>query len=152
VRQQHSEAALAQLGGGVAEAAADPLEGGLHQHPARPRRALGDELQLALAHAPDQLVAQLGAAAQLERDGRGRDRAAQLNHAGVDLDRVGDTEVGPRVWRDHDRAGAIGDGRAGQLEAGRHVGWAIVHAGEQMEVKVGVWHPRSGSASRRVIR
>jgi len=56
------------------------------------------------------------------------------------------------VRRDHDRAGAVGDGRAGQLEAGLHVGGAVVHAGEQVKVKVGVWHHRSGSASRGDIR
>ena len=152
VRDQHAEAALTQLCGGVVEAAADALERGFHQHPARPRWPLRDQLQLALAHAADQLVAELRAAAHLERDRRGVERAAQLHHAGVDLDRVGDAEVGAEVRRHDDRAGALGDGRAGELEAGLHVGGPVVHVGEQVEVQVGVWHHRSASASRSGIR
>ncbi len=152
VRDQHAEAALTQLGGGVVEVAAYSLEWGLHQHPARARGALRDQLELALAHAADQLVAKLRSAVQLELDARVRERAAQLDDAGVNLDRVGEPEVGARVRGDHDRARALGDGRAGELEAGLHVGGTVVHAGEQVEVKVGVCHHRSGSATRRGIR
>jgi hypothetical protein len=40
----------------------------------------------------------------------------------------------------HDRAGALGYRRAGQLEAGVHVRRTVIDSGKQMEVKVGVWH------------
>jgi hypothetical protein len=44
------------------------------------------------------------------------------------------------VGGDDDRPGAFGDRRAGELEAGVHVGRAVVDPGKQVEVKVDVWH------------
>ena len=92
-----------------------------------------------------------------QRTSSGMPRAAsaraQLDHAGVDLDRVGEPEVGAHVRGDHDRARALGDGRAGELEAGLHVGGTVVDAGEQVEVKVGVCHHRCsiGDAPRHPV-
>ena len=97
VRDQHAEAALTQLGGGVVEVAADALERGLHQHPARPRGALRDQLELALAHAADQLVAELRAAAQLELESRA---AASAPRSSMTRAWISTASVTPRSARE----------------------------------------------------
>ena len=58
----------------------------------------------------------------------------------MDLDGVGEPEVGAHVRGGHHRAGALRYGRAGQLEAGVHVRRTVIDSGKQVEVKVGVWH------------
>jgi hypothetical protein len=85
-------------------------------------------------------VAQLATAADLQRYARRLEPEAQFQHAGMDLDGVGEAEVGTHVGGGHHRAGALRHRRAGQLEAGVHVRRTVIDSREQMEVKVGVWH------------
>jgi len=119
----------------------DAVERRLDQQPAEARRSLREQLQLALTQRAHQLVAQLSAAPHLQRDAGGRQRAAELEHSGVDLDRVGQAEVGAHVRGHHDGRAAVRDRRPAQLEAGVHVGRAVVDSGKQVEVQVDVCHP-----------
>jgi hypothetical protein len=87
-------------------------------------------------------VTELAAAAHLQRDAGGRQRGAQLEHARVDLDGVGQAEVGAHVRRRHHRAHPVGDRAPGQVEAGVHVSRPVVDPGKQVEVQVHVSHAR----------
>jgi hypothetical protein len=97
-------------------------------------------------------VTELGAAAQLERDPLGHDRLAKRLQAGGKLADVRD-EVTPHVRGDDHRAGAGGSRRGRQLERVGDRRRAVVDAGEQVEVEVGVHDLRSSlgaSGERRV--
>ena len=136
VRDEHAEAALAQLGRRLVEVGVDAVERRLDQHPAPAGRTVREQLQLALAQPGDHVVPELAAAAHLERDRGGGERRAHLQHARVHLDGVRQPEVGADVRRgDHGR-GAVGHGRPGQLEALVHVRGAVVDPGQQMEVEI----------------
>ncbi len=123
--------------GGVAEAAADALERGLHAGPSAPGWALARVSSSSLWRMrPTSSWPSSRAAAHLERIAAAS--APRSSRRGRGSRRVGDAEVRADVRRHDDRAGALGDGRAGELEAGLHVGRAVVDAGQQVEVKVGV--------------
>ena len=140
VCHEHAETAIAQLRGGFVEVRADPVERHLHEQPARPGRPLRDQLQLALAHPADQLVVQLAPQRTSSGIAGGVEREPQLQHASVDLDRVGDAGARAYVRSGDDRVGALGDRRLGEVEAGVHVARAVVDPGKQMEVKIDVRH------------
>ncbi len=140
MRDEHAEAALAQLAGGGAEVGSDAVKGGLDEYPAPLRRTLGEQLQLALAHASDHLVAQLTPAADVELDPLAGQREAQLQDARVDLDGVGQAQVGADVRGRNHRGRAVGHRRAGELQAGGQVVRTVVDIGQQVEVEVDVGH------------
>ena len=132
MRQQDAESTVAQLGGSVEQLLAEAAEGHLEQHPARARGAVGDQFELVVAERRDRMRLELTAAVHLERDALAGQRLAQLAHAVRQLAhrhvlhvRSGDDPLGAGQHR-------LARVRERLLECVR----AVVHAGEQMAVKV----------------
>ena len=148
VREEHAEAALAQLGGGGVEGLADRAGTGSPPAASARRAGPGRGVELALAEPSDHVVAQLAAAAHLERDAGGGQRGAQL---GREL-WISRGSVLPRSSRTCGVATSVdvpvGHGGPGQLEALGQVGRPVVDAGQEVEVQVDV-HLSSSFGSRR---
>ena len=92
---------------------------------ARPGGPCASSSSSLLAQAADHLVAELAAAADLERDPGRRERRAQLDHTRARISTASVTsEVGAHVGRGHDGAGALGTAararsRLSSMSAGR---------------------------------
>src|ERR671917_71718 len=74
VGDEHAEAVRTELRRGGVEVLADAVEGSLHEEPARPGRALGEEVELVRRQVEGHLVAELTAADDGERDPGRRER------------------------------------------------------------------------------
>src|SRR5918998_4052135 len=97
VGDEHAEAVRTELRRCGVEVLADAVEGSLHEEPARPGRALGEEVELLVIEEEGHLVAELTAAGDGERNSGRGERRPHLVHAVRYLAGVGRAEVGPDV-------------------------------------------------------
>ena len=82
-------------------------------------------------------MAELGAAADLERHPERRQVSPQLAHAVDDLPGVDRPQIEAKMRGGHNGVGALRHGAPGELQAFDEVSGPIVDSGEEMEVEIG---------------
>jgi hypothetical protein len=133
VSDDHREATLAQIAGGVGVALVEPVERSLQQQPSPLRRALRDQLELGLSQAPDHVERELSACKHVDRNPRSAQASIELPHPIGDLGWIGDVQRMDVRGRD-DRSRAVSDGELRQLEALLDRRRTIVNARQQVKV------------------
>src|ERR1700683_5533342 len=108
MREHDPEAAGAELVGRLGEVAIEPVEWPLEQQPTATGRPVGDQLEIALAEAPDHRVLELASGPYLELDARALQTARQHLHLLADLGGVCHVR-GMDVWRRDDDTRPLGD-------------------------------------------